>query len=136
MFCFIFCTACENSDDFKFQGMWQSLNDQASVIEFSGEGKIILLRNGVSFWAQTTMHGELNYCITKQEGEWYKFVTKDGDQVCFNGRIEIVNRDRIRIYIHKHHNILDIADEYQRTDYLNNFSTIMNEILRQTDTPE
>lgn len=95
--------------------------------------KIILFKNEESFWAQATLHGELNFNISKQSSDWYRFGALDGDDVFINGRIEIVDKNRIRIYFYKHHNILDLADEYYRTDGFNNLSKIMSEILRVPD---
>jgi hypothetical protein len=51
----------------------------------------------------------------------------------YKGRIEIVDKNRIRIYFHKHHDILDVADEYYRTDGFNNLSKIMKKILKTPD---
>jgi hypothetical protein len=78
-------------------------------------------------------YGELNYEISKQSDDWYKLVTLDGTDEFYKGRIEIVDKNRIRIYFHKHHDILDVADEYYRTDGFNNLSKIMKKILKTPD---
>jgi hypothetical protein len=124
---FIF-SGCKHENDFQFTGKWQSLNDSKSLIEFTADNHIILYRNGKSFWALASRHGELNYEISEEGDGWYKFAALDGVEEFLHGRIEIVNTDRIRIYFHKHHDILDVADEYHRTADFNNFSEIMREI--------
>jgi len=115
-------------DDLFFIGKWQSLNDYSALVEFTADKKIILYKNEQSFWVQATKYGELNYEISKQSEEWYKLVMLDGTDEFYKGRIEIVDKNRIRIYIHKHHDILDTADEYYRTDGFNNLSKIMKKL--------
>jgi len=115
-------------DDLFFIGKWQSLNDYSALVEFTADKKIILFKNEESFWVQATKYGELNYEISKQSEEWYKLVMLDGTDEFYKGRIEIVDKNRIRIYIHKHHDILDTADEYYRTDGFNNLSKIMKKL--------
>jgi hypothetical protein len=122
-----------SDDDLFFIGKWQSLNDYSALIEFTKEKKIILFKNEESFWVQATKYGELNYEISKQSDDWYKLVTLDGTDEFYKGRIEIVDKNRIRIYFHKHHDILDVADEYYRTDGFNNLSKIMKKILKTPD---
>ncbi|MGD9994548.1 MAG: hypothetical protein AB7S69_14715 [Salinivirgaceae bacterium] len=127
--------SCESKNSFSFIGKWQSLNDESSLIEFTKDNKITLYRNGKSFWAQSTLNGELNCEISKQSDRWYKFVAFDGTDVFIKGRIEIVADNRIRIYFHKHHDILDVADEYYQTDDFNNHSKIMKEIMMLPEVP-
>jgi hypothetical protein len=122
-----------SDDDLFFIGKWQSLNDYSALIEFTKEKKIILFKNEELFWVQATKYGELNYEISKQSDDWYKLVTLDGTDEFYKGRIEIVDKNRIRIYFHKHHDILDVADEYYRTDGFNNLSKIMKKILKTPD---
>ena len=122
--------SCKTENDYQFTGKWQSLNDSMSVIEFTKNNKIILYRDGKSFWVQAAMHGELNYEISKQDDSWYRFVAFDGKEEFLHGRIEIVDNNRIRIYFHKHHDILDLADEYHKTTDFNSFSKIMREIMK------
>jgi hypothetical protein len=130
----MFDSSCETNADFSFLGKWQSLNYDSTLIEFTKDNKIILYIDEESFWAQVTLNGELNFKISKQSDVWYQLVTLDGADVFLNGRIEIVDDNRIRIYIHKHHDILDVADEYYRTDDFNNLSKIMREIKIKPET--
>lgn len=123
-------SGCKHENDFQFTGKWQSLNDSKSLIEFTADNHIILYRDGKSFWAQASKHGELSYEISEKGDGWYKFAALDGEEKFLNGRIEIANINRIRIYFHKHHDILDVADEYHRTTGFNNFSKIMREIMK------
>jgi len=57
----------------------------------------------------------------------------DGSTVFCKAKIEIVKPDRIRIYFLKHHGILDIADEYQRTNDYCSYQAIMKSILDSPD---
>jgi hypothetical protein len=110
-------------------GMWQSLNNANSVLEFTKDNKYILYINGNSFYAPANKNGELNYSIIKQENNWIEFQTRDGNEIVFNGKVEIVDNERIRVYIYKHHNILDVADEYYRTQDFDSFDKIMKKIM-------
>lgn len=122
--------SCSNQSQYKFEGKWQSLNDPETVIEFTGNTELILYRGGKSFWGQATKNGELRYEITKSKNLWFDFEAFDGADIFTKGRIEIVDDERVRIYFHKHHNILDLADEYYRTDDFNSYQTIMEKILK------
>ncbi len=121
--------SCHPSDSYKFEGKWQSLNSPGSVVAFTPDKKMIFYKDKVSFWGQATKHGELTYMLTSIQGPWYHFETFDGDEFFTGGRIETVDENRIRIYIHKHHDILDQADEYYRTEDFDSFKPIMEKIL-------
>jgi len=121
--------SCNPSDSYKFEGKWQSLNSPGSVIAFTPDKKMIFYKDKVSLWAQATKHGELTYKFTNVQGSWYHFELFDGNEFFTGGRIETVDENRIRIYFHKHHNILDLADEYYRTDDFDSFKPIMDKIL-------
>jgi hypothetical protein len=110
-------------------GMWQSLNDCNSVLKFTKDYKIILYNKGESFWGQISENGELSYTILKNENNWIDFQANDGDKLVFKGKIEIVTNDRIRVYFYKHHDILDVADEYYRTYDFHSFEKIMKKIM-------
>lgn len=69
--------------------------------------------------------------IERGEGEWNSFTIADESQNDFSeGRIEIVDTDRIRIYWHKHHDILDLADEFHRTVELESLNAILRKISK------
>ena len=123
-----FCFSCEEPNNNPFQGKWQSLNDSHTVIEFTPEQKIILYKDSTSFWSLVTKHGELTCLIKKESTHWYTFDAIDGGDIFFKGRIETVKDGRIRIYLLKHHHILDLADEYSRTNDFHSFTSILNEI--------
>ena len=88
---------------------------------------MIFYKDKVSLWAQATKHGELTYTFTTVQRPWYHFEAFDGNEFFTGGRIETVDENRIRIYFHKHHNILDLADEYYRTDDFESFKQIMEQ---------
>ena len=75
----------------------------------------------------------MKYEITNSRNNSIDFNTFDGEELFIKGRIEIVDDKRIRIYFHKHHNILDLADEYHRTDDFNSYQTIMEKILEELE---
>ena len=64
---------------------------------------------------------------------WYTFSALDGEDFFFKGRIEIINNDRIRIYLLKHHDILDLADEYHRTNDFSSYQTILSGIVEEPE---
>ena len=125
--------ACQDHSKYRFEGKWQSLNDPESVIEFTDNKGLILYKNGESFWGPTTKKGELKYEISNAQKNWFDFKAFDGDELFMKGRIETVDDKRIRIYFHKHHNILDLADEYYRTADFNSFPTILEKILTEPE---
>ncbi len=124
---------CSNQSQYNFTGKWQSLNESETVIEFTGNNEIILYRGGKSLWSQATKNGELKYKITNSQDNWFDFEAVDGSEIFTKGRIEVVDDKRVRIYFHKHHNILDLADEYYRTDGFNSYHTIMETILKEPE---
>ncbi|MEM6725775.1 MAG: hypothetical protein AAF598_17170 [Bacteroidota bacterium] len=74
--------------------------------------------------------GQLQISIENRNENWFTFTIIDlADHQPFSkGRIEVVNQDRIRIYHHKHNNILDLADEYHRTSSFDSFEGIMDRL--------
>ena len=123
---------CKKSEDIDLVGMWQSLNDP-TIIEFTADN-VELYRNGKPFWSLATNEGKLNYTLKELRRDWYQLGIMDGKENFIKCKIEIVNRDRIRIYYFKHHDILDLADEYHRTKDFNSFDQIMKKILDEPDT--
>lgn len=125
--------SCRQTSDFNFEGKWQSLNEAGTVVEFTKDNRIVLYRDGKSFWGSATKHGELTYMIENDPDNWYSFKAYDGDEFFFKGRIELVKGGRIRIYFLKHHDILDLADEYIRTNDFDSFSSILSGILEEPE---
>jgi len=125
--------SCHPSDSYKFEGKWQSLNSPGSVVAFTTDKKMIFYKDKVSLWSQATKHGELTYTFTTVQRPWYHFEAFDGNEFFTGGRIETVDENRIRIYFHKHHDILDLADEYYRTDDFDSFKPIMEQILSEPE---
>ena len=124
---------CKKEIDFQFEGKWQSLNDPHTVIEFTPDQKIILYRDSISFWSMATKYGELNFKVSNESDHWYTFDALDGDEIFFKGRIETVEGGRIRIYYLKHHHILDLSDEYSRTNDFHSFDNILSGITGTKD---
>lgn len=120
--------ACK-PDENNFEGKWQSLNDPHNVIEFTPDQKIILYRDSSSLWSSVTKYGELTCSLQKESTHWYTFDALDGDEIFFKGRIETVAGGRIRIYLLKHHDILDLGDEYSPTKNFHSYTSIMNDIV-------
>ena len=61
---------------------------------------------------------------------WFEFAIRDQSGKEFSkGRIEIVDYSRIRMYHHKHNDILDVADEYYRVVENESFEVIMSKFL-------
>ena len=124
-------TACERKAEFDLYGKWQSLNYRRIVIEFNENGNYSLFRDGNSQFVDLEDFGQLKTVFAERSGNWYTFdiIGESNQKVMTKGRIELVNENRIRIYFHKHHNILDLADEYHRTEDFNSFDDIMDSIL-------
>jgi hypothetical protein len=58
---------------------------------------------------------------------------RDGETEFTRGKIEVVHPDRVRIYFFKHHDILDVADEYQKANDFKSYALIMDKILQEPD---
>lgn len=128
-------TACNQQKEFNFYGKWQSLNDRGLVIEINKNGTYNLFRDGASFFANLSDAGQLKIKIRERNQRWYSFKIADetSRKEFSKGRIEIVNEDRIRIYFHKHHDILDLANEFHRTENLTSFEAIMSKIQQEPE---
>ena len=102
------------------------------IIEIDENDKYTLYRKGKSVSEDLSDFEELKIRILNKNGNWRTFKIEDSKtkKEFSKGRIEIVNKDRDRIYFHKHHNILDLADEFHRTENLTSFEEIMGEISK------
>ncbi|MFM9952015.1 MAG: hypothetical protein ACKV1O_29055 [Saprospiraceae bacterium] len=127
--------ACNQKKQFNFYGKWQSLNDRGLVYEINKNGNYALYRDGASLYAQVEHFGQLKIKIREENQRWYSFKIADetSRKLESKGRIEIVNEDQIRIYFHKHHDILNMADEFHRTENLTSFEAIMSKIQQEPE---
>jgi hypothetical protein len=123
---------CHQKGDVNIIGKWQSLN-RNTVIEFSSDS-FDLYTNGKPLWSQASTEGVLHYTLSELGRDWYSLDVFDGDKVFVKCKLEVVSKDRIRVYYFKHHNILDLADEYYRTNDFNSLNSILNEIMEKPDT--
>jgi len=118
---------CSSIEEFDFHGKWQSLNDEGLLIQIDDENNYTLFKNGKSYLDELEGYGKLKIKINHSEGHWNSFIVEDELQKeLTHGRIEIVTKDRIRIYFHKHHQILDLADEFHRADDFSSFHKLLD----------
>jgi hypothetical protein len=103
-------------------------------VEFFENEEIDLFNHGEPFWSQTSETGALTFKVEPIKENWFKLTVLDGEHIFMIGKIEKVNKDRIRIYYFKHHGILDLADEYHRTNDYSSFYSIMERINEEPDT--
>ena len=124
---------CNPKEEFNFYGKWQSLNDKTTVVEIDKNNNYFLFRNGKSFYDDLIGYGNLKINIKAEGGNWssFKIISQENGKTFLTGKFEIVNNDRIRIYFYKHHQILDKADEFHRTDDFSSFDKIMDEIINK-----
>lgn len=132
---FVLFTGCLDEHTYPFESKWQSLNDRNLVIEISNDQTYSLYRNGELFPDENSPYNDLSIAIVHHEGQWFDFNIHDNvnDETFTRGKMEVVNENRIRIYFLKHHDILDLADEFYRTTDLVSFDAIMNEINQSAE---
>lgn len=124
--------SCRNKPDLELTGKWQSLNGLAGI-EFFPDHTIDLFKDNQPVWSMASTNGHLNYSINPLQDNWFQFMVLDGKSEFTRGKIEVVRPDRIRIYFFKHHDILDVADEYQKANDFQSYSPIMESILKEPD---
>ena len=124
----LFFLSCIPKTDFNFHGYWQSLNEGNLTILIGDNFEYELIRDGLSFFSRTDDESP-TISIQQREKNWYSFqiIYAYGEDMV-RGRIETVNKDRMRIYFHKHHDILDLADEFHRAKDTNSFDNLMDSI--------
>ena len=105
---------------------WQSLNDIDKVLEFRKDGTYIAYIKGE---AQI----ELQYEVKARADGLIELDILFGEGDVNPGKvtIQIVNSDRIRMYVWKHGDVLDLADEYYRTDDFDSMNKFLREIIKQ-----
>jgi hypothetical protein len=124
--------SCRSDETFDFVGKWQSLNAQGGI-EINDQLQIDLFIDGLPFWSLAAKHPPLKFEVISQKGNWLSFHVMDGEELFMKGKIERVSKDRVRFYFFKHHDILDIADEYHRANDFNSYTSIMEDILKQPE---
>lgn len=124
-------SGCKQNSTTTFQGKWQSLNDKDVVVEFKPDNKYCLYRKGSLLYEGVNERGYLTYDITHNQKSWYDLViyNESINDVFSINKIEVVNEKRIRIYAFKHHDILDVADEYYKVADFDSYDSVMQQIL-------
>ena len=124
-------SSCERQESYNFTGKWQSLNDSNYSIVISENLSFDQIRNDskVSFEGPEGFD-QLNIDIESVTDKWTTFEVREAtsSELFMHGRIEVVNQERVRIYFHKHHDILDLADEFYRNDNDEDLGVIMRKI--------
>lgn len=128
----ILLLSCQQNEPFNLVGKWQSLNAQGGI-EINNQHEIDLYRDGLPLWSGAARHPPLKLEVISQQGNWLSFDVRDGEALFMKGKIERVNKDRVRFYFFKHHDILDIADEYHRANDFDSYTSIMDGILQQPE---
>lgn len=109
-------------------GLWQSLNNKRQVFEFRSDGRVAHYTEGKDIFAELPAWNPIHYKIHKiiddKRAELILFDAVTKKQFL---RLEVhrVNDQRIRLLWLKHNGILDLADEYYKTDGFGNFESIM-----------
>jgi hypothetical protein len=116
-----------NHSHYDFNGKWQSLNDPDVLIEFQ-DNTVSLLTAQQPLWNAVSQSGFLRYELQSERPNWYHLQVFDNDALFVHGKIEVVNDFRIRVYLYKHHDILDVADEFHRTKGLNTYRELLDSI--------
>ncbi len=131
IFIILIFLSCHQEEKFNFYGKWQSLNEAGFIIEIDKNDRYDLYRKGKSMLEGLDVD-ELKIDIIRKTENWYRFKIEDlpTKKEFSKGRIEIVSKNRIRIYFHKHHDILDVADEFHRTKDLTSYEQIINKIYK------
>jgi len=122
------CKNKVNFDDRSIYGIWQSLNNKSSVVEFKENKDYNLYIDKESFYNKVEGYNQLKYKIVKINSfNNIEIETFNKNDSIFFSRIElqIIDKNRIRLYYLKHNHILDVADEYYRTDGFGHFDAIM-----------
>ncbi|WP_367393073.1 hypothetical protein [Lewinella sp. LCG006] len=130
-FLVLLVSGCKQNSTTTFQGKWQSLNDKDVVVEFKPDNQYCLYRKGTLLYEGVNERGYLTYDISYKEKSWFDLViyNESINDIFSKNKIEVVNEKRIRIYAFKHHDILDVADEYYKVADFDSFDRVMKQIL-------
>ncbi|PHN01043.1 hypothetical protein [Flavilitoribacter nigricans] len=125
------CQSEQYFDDTAIQGLWQSLNDREYAVAFREDGSFGNYTRDKDLFADlyewNAIHYKVNKVIDAKRVELILFdnITK---KEFMRAEVHRVDENRIRILFIKHHNILDLADEFHKTDGFGNFEEIMDSI--------
>lgn len=128
----LFSSSCKESPDpqYNFIGKWQSLNDSTTAIIIDSLYNYDLQIDSKSLISDIEDFQELSINIKATADNWFEFELRDRSGKEFSkGKIEIVDKSRIRMYHHKHSDILDVADEYYRVVENESFEVIMSKFM-------
>jgi len=124
-------SGCNNNQDFIY-GKWQSLNNSEKVIEFTEKGEYILYDHREPVFSENDKIGKVlfEYMPSKKHYNLRLFGEKSNKTIQ-KAHIEVVDENRIRVFYFKHLNILDVADEFYRTDNLTDGDKIINRLYKE-----
>ena len=109
-------------------GFWQSLNNRNQVLAFKSDGSFKNYVNETDLYSEldewNTLHYKVYQVIDAKRIEllFFDHITK---KEYMRAEVHRVDDNRIRVLFLKHHHILDIADEFYKTDGFGNFEQIM-----------
>jgi hypothetical protein len=116
----------QDASNYSICDKWQSLNDIDKVLEFKKNGAYIAYNKGeAQIELQYEVKGRADGLIE------IDILFGEGDVNPGKVTIQIVNPDRIRIYVWKHGDVLDLADEYYRTNDFDSMNKFLKEIIKQ-----
>jgi hypothetical protein len=124
--------SCRRAEPFDITGKWQSLNAQGGF-QITAQHEIDFYKDGLPLWSMAASNPPLKFQVISNDENWLSFRVMDGDELFIKGKMEQVNEQRLRIYLFKHHDILDIADEYHRANDFESYTSIMEGILKQPE---
>ena len=118
----------QNATDYDICTKWQSLNNFDKVLEFNKEGIYKAYTKGES-------QIDLHYEIIARENGLIDIDLLFGVEDAEPGKvtIQIVDSDRIRIYVWKHGDVLDLADEYHRTNDFDSMNKYLKKIRKENN---
>lgn len=116
-----------NTEGYDLYSKWQSLNNDNLVIEFDTSGNYITYRDYEEFFRFQFQIDSVKNGIFNISHFVDEFDQKPGQST-----IQIVDDNRIRVYHWKHGNVLDIADEYYRTEDLTSFRKLIKRVMNDS----
>lgn len=116
----------QNAENYEVCDKWQSLNDFDKVIEFKKDGTYIPYSKGEP-------QIQLQYEVTTRQDGLIEIDLFFGEDDTEPGKmtIQIVDSTRIRLYVWKHTDVLDLADEYHRTEDFSSMNKYLKKIRKQ-----
>lgn len=116
----------EDAARYDIYDKWQSLNLIDNVIEFKRDGTYIAYSKGEP-------QIELQYKVIAREHGVIEIDILSSEDDLEPGKvtIQVINSKRIRMYVWKHGDVLDLADEYHRTDDFDSMNEFLRQIIKQ-----